>query len=232
MTAAVLSALAVWCAIPSSAVARQRALFAAPRRSRRPAPAVLAAIGVPVAALVLLGWPSGAAIGIALGPVAYGAVGRLESAASRERNAQIASQLPGALDLMVATLEVGRPPVVALGLAAEATSDPLGSQLTQLASRLAVAGDPMVVWSAVLDDPALAPVGRAFRRAEMSGMPVAQVISGVADELRRERRARRRDDSRKVAVRTAAPLGVCFLPAFFLIGIVPTLMGAFRSFTF
>ncbi|MEO6605583.1 MAG: type II secretion system F family protein, partial [Aeromicrobium sp.] len=101
-----------------------------------------------------------------------------------------------------------------------------------LASRLAVAGDPIRVWSSLLHDPALAPVGRAFRRAETSGMPVAQIISGVADELRRERRARRRDDSRKVAVRTAAPLGVCFLPAFFLIGIVPTIMGAFRSFTF
>ena len=63
-------------------------------------------------------------------------------------------------------------------------------------------------------------------------MPVAHVISGVADELRREHRARRRDDSRRVAVRTAAPLGICFLPAFFLIGIAPTLMGAFQGFTF
>ena len=62
-------------------------------------------------------------------------------------------------------------------------------------------------------------------------MPVAQVISGVADDLRRERRAARRERSRKVAVRTAAPLGACFLPAFFLIGIVPTIIATFRSFT-
>ncbi len=81
-------------------------------------------------------------------------------------------------------------------------------------------------------DPVLAPVGRAFRRAEPSGMPVAHVVSGVADDLRRERRAARRERSRKVAVRTAAPLGVCFLPAFFLIGIVPTIIATFRSFTF
>ncbi|MEO6604119.1 MAG: type II secretion system F family protein [Aeromicrobium sp.] len=200
--------------------------------SHRPAPAALAACSVPLASLVLLGWPFGAGVGLALAPAVYGAVGRLESAASRERGARLSAQLPGALDLVAATLEVGRPPVVALGLAADATTDPLGSELGQLASRLAVAGDPVGVWTSLLHDPALAPVGRAFRRAERSGMPVAQVILGVADELRRERRARRRDDSRKVAVRTAAPLGVCFLPAFFLIGIVPTIMSAFHSFTF
>ncbi len=232
MIAAILASLAVWCAIPASPVIRQRALFAAPRSSRRPAPAAMAAVAAPVSAVLLLGWPFGAVVGAALAPIAYGAVGRLESAASRERGARLAAQLPNALDLVVAILEVGRPPVVALGLAADATSDPLGSELGQLASRLAVAGDPVGVWGSLLHDPALAPIGRAFQRAERSGMPVAQVISGVADELRRERRARRRDDSRKVAVRTAAPLGVCFLPAFFLIGIVPTILGAFRSFTF
>ncbi len=182
--------------------------------------------------MALLGWPLGALIGIALAPIAHASIGRLESAASRERRARLEGQLPAALDLVVSALDAGRPPVIAVGLAAEATTDPLGAELGQLASRLAVAIDPVAVWNSMLDDPVLAPVGRAFRRAETSGMPVAQVIAGVADELRRERRARRRDDSRKVAVRTAAPLGACFLPAFFLIGIVPTIMGAFRTFSF
>lgn len=232
MIAAILTTLAVWCAIPASPVSRQRALFDPPQLSSRPNPAAVAAVVTPVAALMLFGWPFGVVLGLALSPAAHGAVSRLESTASRERNAKITAQLPEALDLMVAALEAGRPPGEALGLAADATYDPLGSELGHLASRLTIAGDPLVVWSSVIDDPVLAPVGRAFRRAETSGMPVAQVISGVADELRRELRACRREASRKVAVRTAAPLGVCFLPAFFLIGIVPTILGAFRSFTF
>jgi Flp pilus assembly protein TadB len=232
MITAVLASLAVWCAIPASPVSRQRVLFTAPRTSRRLSPAIVAAAATPVAALMLLGWPLGPMLGLGLSPVAHAFISRLESAASRERNARVAAQLPGALDLMVAALEVGRPPSVALGLAAEATYDPLGSELGQLASRLRVAGDPIAVWSSMLEDPALAPVGRAFRRAETSGMPVALVIDGVADELRRERNASRREASRKIAVRTAAPLGMCFLPAFFLIGVVPTIMGAFRSFSF
>lgn len=231
MIAAVLASLAVWCAIPDPVV-RQRTLFAPPRRSHRPDPAVLAAVCTLLVLFLLLGWPFGVVMGAALSPIAHSAVGRLESAASRERNAKIAAQLPGALDLVAVALEVGRPPSVALDLAADATNDPLRAELGHLANKLAIAGDPIAVWSSVVDDPVLAPVGRAFRRAETSGMPVAQVITGVADELRRERRTLRREASRKVAVRTAAPLGVCFLPAFFLIGIVPTILGAFRSFAF
>ena len=232
MIAAALMALAVWCAMPSSPHARFRSLYGATRSSTSVDPAVVAAVCAPVAALVLLGWPMGVLVGVAVGPLSYSAVNRLESSATRARNLQIASQLPGALDLVVSTLEVGRPPGLALALAAKATRDPLGHELGQISSRLAAAGDPVSVWTSLLDDPVLAPVGRAFRRAEISGMPVAQVISGVSDDLRRDRRARRREASRKVAVRTAAPLGACFLPAFFLIGIVPTIIGAFEGFRF
>ena len=229
--AAAMAALAVWLALPRSAAVRGRDLFGPHRSSRHLDLPIVAAVVVPFAAVMLLGWPTGAVIGAIAAPVAHRAVGQLESAAGRRRAARIAAQLPSALDLMVATLEVGRPPVTAFALAAEATSSPLGSELASVAHRLAVSGDSMAVWRSVETDQALAPVGRAFRRAESSGMPVARVVSGVADDLRRERRARRRDDSRKVAVRTAAPLGICFLPAFFLIGIVPTIISTFRTFS-
>ncbi|MCW2549870.1 MAG: type secretion protein [Mycobacterium sp.] len=229
---AVLAAFAVWLAVPRSAAARVRDVFGPDRSSLHLNLSVVAALVVPFTSVMLLGWPTGALLGAIAAPVAHRAVGQLESAAGRQRAARIAAQLPGALDLMVATLEVGRPPVTAFALAAEAASDPLGSELASVAHRLAVSGDSMAVWRSVEADQALAPVGRAFRRAESSGMPVARVVSGVADDLRRERRARRRDDSRKVAVRTAAPLGICFLPAFFLIGIVPTIISTFRAFSF
>lgn len=230
--ASVLAALAVWLSLPRSAAVRGREVFGPSRRSLHLDMAMVAALVVPFGSVLLLGWPTGALIGAIASPMAYRAIGQLESAASRQRATRIAAQLPSALDLMVATLEVGRPPVTAFALAAEATSEPLGSELASVAHRLAVSGDSMAVWRSVEADRTLAPVGRAFRRAESSGMPVARVVSGVADDLRRERRARRRDDSRKVAVRTAAPLGICFLPAFFLIGIVPTIISTFRTFSF
>ena len=53
--------------------------------------------------------------------------------------------------------------------------------------------------------------------------------SGAADELREQRRASARERARSVGVKTAAPLGLCFLPAFVLIGIVPTIISAFQG---
>lgn len=231
MITAVLTGLSVWCLVPAPATDRLRSVFG-PRQDRRRAdPALIAALMAPVGATVLLGLPLGPLLGLASVPLVHRSVSRLESSVSRRRSAQIAAQLPTALDLMVAALEIGRPPVTAFALAAEATAAPLGPELGQVAGRLAIAGDSEAVWRSLAGDRALAPVGRAFRRAGASGMPVAHVVSGVADDLRRERRAARRERSRKVAVRTAAPLGACFLPAFFLVGIVPTLIATFRSFS-
>ena len=231
MIPAVLAGLAVWCVIPVSTVRRQRALFGGRETIRRMDTALVAAVLTPVAAIVVLGLPLGPLIGVGLAPVVHRSMSRLETATARRRSARIAAQLPTALDLMVAALEVGRPPVTAFELAAQATDEPLGTELSLVAGRLAIAGDSEAVWRTLAGDPSLAPVGRAFRRAAASGMPVAHVVSGVADDLRRERRAARRERSRKVAVRTAAPLGACFLPAFFLIGIVPTIIATFRSFS-
>ncbi|MCL3817391.1 type II secretion system F family protein [Aeromicrobium wangtongii] len=229
MSAALLAALAAWCAVPPSARPRARRVLLAPAVSRRAEPAVVAAALVPVAAVVVLGPAWGIVVGLVLVPLTYRAVGRLESTAARRRAARIEADLPGALDLVVAALLVGRPPVTAFALAAEATREPLGAELAVVAGRLALAADPETVWRTMAHDPGLAPVGRAFRRAMASGMPVAEIVRGVADELRRERAARQRERSQRVGVRTAAPLGLCFLPAFFLIGIVPTIVATFSS---
>ena len=231
MIPAVLAGLAVWCFVPAATTGRQRALFGGRDGPARPDLALVAALLAPVAAFVVLGLPLGPLIGLSVAPLVHRSMNRLETAAARRRSAQIAAQLPTALDLMVAALEVGRPPVTAFELAAEATAEPLGTELGLVAGRLAIAGDSEAVWRSLASDRSLAPVGRAFRRAAASGMPVAHVVAGVADDLRRERRAARRERSRKVAVRTAAPLGACFLPAFFLIGIVPTIIATFRSFS-
>jgi pilus assembly protein TadC len=228
---ALLAALAMWCFVPASTSGRHRALFGERDAPSRIDTALVAAVLTPVAAVVVLGLPLGPLIGLGLAPVVHRSMSRLETAAARRRSARIATQLPTALDLMVAALEVGRPPVTAFGLAAEATPEPLGTELGLVAGRLAVAGDSEAVWRSLAVDRSLAPVARAFRRATASGMPVAQVVAGVADDLRRERRAARRERSSKVAVRTAAPLGACFLPAFFLIGIVPTIIATFQSFS-
>ena len=229
---AIAAGMSVWCAIPPRADRRCRALFAERHVDSSLDRVLAVTVLVPLAAVVILGPVMGALVAVVATPAARTVVGGLETSASRRRATRIADQLPTALDLMVATLDAGRPPVAAFALVADVTPEPLGDELGLIGSRLAVGGDPHAVWANLADDPLLGPLGRAFRRAETSGMPVARVVESVVDELRRERRAARRERSRRVGVRTAAPLGACFLPAFFLVGVVPTIVGVVGTLSF
>lgn len=194
-----------------------------------PPPSVLAMALSVLAGLTLFGMPTGLLVAAVAAPMAARVVGRLETGAVRRRRNRIASQLPGAIDLLIAVLDAGRPPVDAFTLVARATRDPLGAELALIAGRLSVAGDEQSVWEGLRAKAEFAALGRSFRRAGRSGMPVGRILGRLADELRRERRTNSQERARSVAVMTAAPLGVCFLPAFFLIGIVPTIFGAFLA---
>lgn len=197
-----------------------------------PSPSVFAMALSLLASVTLLGMPTGLLVAIVAVPMAARVVGRLESGAVRRRRLRIAHQLPGAIDLLIAVLDAGRPPGDALTLVARATAEPLGSELALIAGRLSVAGDEQAVWEGLQAKAEFAALARSFRRAGRSGMPVGRILDRLADELRRERRATSQERARSVAVSTAAPLGACFLPAFFLIGIVPTIFGAFVALPF
>jgi pilus assembly protein TadC len=66
-------------------------------------------------------------------------------------------------------------------------------------------------------------------RAQRSGAPVVAAVERLSDELARRSRAEVEDRARAVGVRAAVPLGVCLLPAFLLLGIVPLVVGLARS---
>ena len=179
-------------------------------------------VATPVALLVLVGRPWAALAGVVLAPVVGAAVRRLETADERARALVVRRQLPEALDLVSAVLAAGRPPAAALALVADVTAPPLALDLRAVADRLAVSGE---VRAALVELPdSLAVLGRALGRAEDTGAPVAGVVASAADDTRRDARAARREAGRRVGVRTAAPLGLCFLPAFLLVGIVPTVV--------
>lgn len=225
MTAALLVGAAVWTWLAPSSRRRARALWHTGTTSQtRVDPSLVAAALAPVAGLVVLGWPMGLVVGVLAAPAVRAAFARLESGESRRRAEQARRQLPGALDLVTAGLDAGRPPGIALRLAAEATPDPLGTELSAVAHRVSVAGDLRAALADVSGP--LLPLVRALRRADQSGIPVSDVIAVAAADIRREHQAARREQARRVGVRTAAPLGLCFLPAFMLIGIVPSVIAA------
>lgn len=131
------------------------------------------------------------------------------------------------LDLIAVALDVGLAPAAALAAVAVGTPEPDRSRLRRAVAVVDMSGD--AAWRMLADDPMLGPLARALDRSERSGAPVAAAVRGLADEARRDTRAARLAEARRVGVRTAAPLGACFLPAFFLIAIVPTVIALLRS---
>ena len=65
--------------------------------------------------------------------------------------------------------------------------------------------------------------------AERSGVPAAGLLRASAVDLRAERAAEGLADAERLAVRLVVPLGVCVLPAFVLVGVVPVVVGLLSS---
>ena len=85
------------------------------------------------------------------------------------------------------------------------------------------------VWSDLAGDPALGPLGRALARSESSGSSVADTVARLSEDLGRDQRAEVKDLARSVGVKAALPLGVCLLPAFLLVGIVPVVVASLAA---
>ncbi len=98
-----------------------------------------------------------------------------------------------------------------------------------LAARLALGVPAATVWADLAADPDLAPLGRTMARAHDTGAPVVAAVERLADELAAAGRADVEDRARAVGVRAAVPLGLCLLPAFVLVGIVPLVAGLLGS---
>jgi pilus assembly protein TadC len=109
---------------------------------------------------------------------------------------------------------------------AAAVGGPISEELGAVSARLAVGADPVSVWRALTGDSVLAQLARTMLRALETGAPVAQGLSRLVDDQRRARRWEAEQRARAVGVKAAAPLALCFLPAFVTVGIVPTIAGA------
>ncbi|MCW2752787.1 MAG: secretion system protein [Marmoricola sp.] len=115
----------------------------------------------------------------------------------------------------------------ALDDVASAVAGPVGDEFTLVRNRLLLGVDPGDVWAA-LDGP-LTGLGQSMSRAAWSGSSVRDAVERLSDDLRADTGLRAEARARTVEVRAAAPLGVCFLPAFVILGIVPMIAGIFSS---
>lgn len=150
---------------------------------------------------------------------ADGTVGSPRSAGEADRSPTSAMSAVDALafdlDLVSICLQTGLPTERALSLAAAAGGDRTG--LDRLGRSLAL-GE--------IDDSneELAAVSRLVLFSRSTGVALAPLLRGLAGDLRRTEHRRRQIAAARLGVELVVPLGVCVLPAFLLLGVVPVVL--------
>ncbi|HVE97676.1 MAG TPA: type II secretion system F family protein [Mycobacteriales bacterium] len=207
-----------------AAEAAPRAMPAGPPRAGLGAMAgILGALGIAVAV--------GGATGAVAGAAAVSAVGLLarRDATSGERAdaASVERSLPMACDLLSACIVAGAAPGAALCEVAAAVPGRLGVMLAEVARGLRLGMSMPDAWAPVVatGTPALRTLASALARATESGASPARTLDAMAVELREKRRLAGEAAARRAGVAMVAPLGICFLPAFVVVGVVPFVAG-------
>ena len=146
---------------------------------------------------------------------------RMPSAARHDPLAVAAS-----FDVLAVCLTAGMP--VASAAAATAPTSPrqLAALLRRAADLLALGADPATAWSSTgAFDRHCESLLRLARRSAASGAALADGVAELAVSVRQEAADAARAASERAAVLIAGPLGLCYLPAFVCLGIVPVVAG-------
>ncbi|MEV4674305.1 type II secretion system F family protein [Actinomadura sp. NPDC049382] len=178
-----------------------------------------------VLCLVLLGGLLGAVVGVGAAGAAWFWFGRVGGAEDRRRRARLIADLPIAVDLLAACLRGGAPWHGAVTAVADAVGGPLGDELRDVSVQISLGADPVDAWLALTREPMLAPLARTAVRATTTGAALAPSLSRLARDQRRVARTAAATRARAAGIRALAPLGLCFLPAFVLLGVVPAVAG-------
>jgi tight adherence protein C len=132
---------------------------------------------------------------------------------------------PAVLDLLGAALLAGLNPHKAVLRMAERAPDVLHQDLAMAAAVLRLGGTPAAALRAAADRSGLDELraaAAALEAAERWGAPPAEALAARAEALRSRARLHAEAEAGRAAVRLAFPLVLCFLPAFVLLTVVPT----------
>nr|WP_194853001.1 type II secretion system F family protein [Nocardia sp. SYP-A9097] len=134
----------------------------------------------------------------------------------------------GSLDLFAACLRAGLPAAAAAGAVAAGAGEPLGSVMRRAADLLALGADPVTAWEQATDgcaDEGVAALARMARRSARSGAGLATAVGELAEQRRGAVEDAAAARAERAGVLIGGPLGLCFLPAFVCLGIVPVVIG-------
>lgn len=211
-------------ALVTARLAGLGAVSVSPRNLPRPGPPVFAAVGVGLLPVVFGGWVAGLVWGPLLGVAVLLGTRWLLRRAPKARSPD-PLHLAGGWDLLAACLRGGLP--VPLAVRAVTTEVPTAAAdaLRRTAELLALGADPESAWAPALAEPLTAELARGARRSARSGTALAGVAEGLATTVRAGADDLAEARAQRAAIAVTGPLGLCFLPAFMCIGVVPVVIG-------
>jgi tight adherence protein C len=170
-----------------------------------------------------------AVLAIAAWPVAV-RIGRRRTV--ERRLAARSAAAPAVLDLLGAALRAGLNPHKAVLRVAERAPHILHEDLGLAAAVLRLGGTPAAALREAADRSGLDELraaAAALEAAERWGAPPAEALAARAEALRTRARLQAEAAAGQAAVRLAFPLVLCFLPAFVLLTVVPTVAGSLHA---
>lgn len=135
------------------------------------------------------------------------------------------------LEVFALCLSAGMPVSVAATATARHAAPELAAVLSRGADLLALGAEPEIAWSAPNDEPAdsghstAAAVRRLARRSGSSGTALSAGLTELAAQCRDDAAQAATAAAERAGVLIAGPLGLCFLPAFVCLGVVPVVAG-------
>ena len=126
------------------------------------------------------------------------------------------------LDLLDAAIASGASLPRAVGAVGDCAGGADGEALRRASSALVMGAHWPGAWAGA--PPRLDPVIAGLAPTWVTGSAPGPALRAAADQLRRERRDAAREAAARLGVHLVLPLGLCFLPAFVLIGLVPVLV--------
>jgi pilus assembly protein TadC len=226
MTALVLyGAVGALLMLPTRAGGRRLARLADLRarpRLRNPRLLLSPAAGLAVVGVIGKWWAVPVGVVVAVGADRY--LRRLEPADVRAARLRAVADLPLCADLLAAALRGGAPVDRAVAAVAEALGGPLGERLARAARSLRLGADPAEAWAHLSGVTGAERIVAAAIRSTSSGGALAGALLRLADDLRADRSVSAEAAARRAGVLIVLPLGLCFLPAFVLAGLVPVVV--------
>ncbi|WP_425301864.1 type II secretion system F family protein [Nocardia wallacei] len=132
------------------------------------------------------------------------------------------------LELLAACLRAGLPIGSAARAVAPAAPAPIGDALRRAADLMTLGADPIDAWERVAGEAGgdeIRALARLVRRSARSGAALAAAVSDLGEQCRGTVEDATMARAERAGVLISGPLGLCFLPAFVCLGIVPVVAG-------